>query len=124
MQPVVGTVLRFTGGGTSVEVTLNEDNPTARDLLTRLPTTIRFEELSGREKIGYPDPALATEGSPGSDPEDGDLIYYAPWGDLAFYYDADGIGYSDATIHLGTYQASEQELAAFDDVDVTVEIAD
>lgn len=122
-QPVVGTVLRFTGDGTTVDVTLDEDNPTSRDLLARLPTTIRFEELSGREKIGYPDPALTTAGSPGSDPEDGDLIYYAPWGNLGFYYDATGIEYSDDTIHLGTYRATAEQLAAFDDVEVTVEVA-
>jgi hypothetical protein len=121
---VVGTVIRFSGGGTSIDVTIGEDNPTSRDLLSRLPTTIRFEEFAGREKIGYPEPGLNTEGSPGSDPEDGDLIYFAPWGDIAFYYDTSGIGYSDATIHLGTYDATPEQLATFDGADVTLDIVD
>ncbi|WP_396599695.1 cyclophilin-like fold protein [Frigoribacterium sp. R86507] len=119
---IVGTVVRFSGGGRTVDVTLEEDNPTTRDLLSRLPTTIRFEEFAGREKIGYPSPGLTVEGSPGSDPEDGDLIYFSPWGNLGFYYDATGIEYSDDTIHLGSYDATRDELADFDDTDVTLEV--
>jgi len=121
---VVGTVVRFSGGGTSVDVTIGEDNPTTRDLVGRLPTTLRFQEFAGREKIAYPAPGLAVEGSPGSDPEDGDLIYFTPWGNLGFYYDASGIDYSDATIHLGTYEATADQLASFDDVDVTLQLVD
>lgn len=86
--------------------------------------TLRFEEFAGREKIAYPEPGLTVEGSPGSDPEDGDLIYFTPWGNLGFYYDASGIDYSDATIHLGTYDATADQLAAFDGVDVTLQIID
>lgn len=121
-REVVGTVVRFSGGGRVVDVTLEEDNPTTRDLLSRLPTTIRLEEFAGREKIGYPSPALTVEGSPGSDPEDGDLIYFAPWGNIGFYYNAAGIEYSDDTIHLGSYDATPDELTAFDGTDVTVEV--
>jgi len=121
-RPVVGTVLRFTGGGQVVDVTLDEDNPTSRDLVGRLPTTVRFEEFAGREKIAYPAPALAIEGSPGSDPEDGDLIYFSPWGNLGFYYDAAGIGFASETIHLGRFDATPAQLAAFDDADVTIEV--
>lgn len=39
--------------------------------------------------------------SPGTDPENGDLIYFTPWGNIGFYYDADGIGYSDQTCTSG-----------------------
>ncbi|KQR46836.1 hypothetical protein ASF82_05370 [Frigoribacterium sp. Leaf164] len=121
-REVVGTVIRFSGGGSVVDVTLEEDNPTTRDLLTRLPTTLRLEEFAGREKIGYPSPGLIVEGSPGSDPEDGDLIYFTPWGNIGFYYDASGIDYSEKTIHLGSYDATPDQLAAFDDTDVTIEV--
>uniref|UniRef100_UPI00293F31A5 cyclophilin-like fold protein n=1 Tax=Clavibacter sp. MX14-G9D TaxID=3064656 RepID=UPI00293F31A5 len=123
-RPVVGTVIRFTGGGQVVDVTLGEDNPTSRDLVGRLPTTLRFAEFAGREKIAYPEPGLAVEGSPGSDPEDGDLIYFSPWGNLGFYYDAAGIGFAAETIHLGRYDATPAQLAAFDDADVTIEVVE
>ena len=73
-----------------------------------LPLTLRFEEFNGREKISYLPRPLDTTDTPGSDPEDGDLIYYAPWGNLGFYYNAAGIGFSDDVIHLGTYNATAE----------------
>lgn len=120
---VVGTVVRFTAGSTSVEVTIDEDNPAVRDFLSMLPLTLTLEEFAGREKIAYLPRELAHVGSPGSDPEDGDLIYYVPWGNLGFYYNTAGIGYSDQTIHLGTYDASLEQLEQLEGQDVIVEIA-
>ena len=120
---VVGTVVRFSAGSTSVEVTIGQDNPAVRDFLAMLPLTLTLEELAGKEKIAYLPRRLAHGGSPGSDPEDGDLIYYIPWGNLGFYYDAAGIGYSDQTIHLGTYNASREQLAQLEGQPVTVEVA-
>lgn len=118
---VVGTIVRFSNETHRVDVTIGEDNPTVRDLLSRLPLTMQFEEYAGKEKIGYFDPKLETEGSPGSDPEDGDLIYFVPWGNFGFYYDTSGIGYSDQTIHLGTYAATPEELQKLEGT-VTIEV--
>ena len=119
---IVGTVVRFASGSTSVDVTIGEDNPTVRDLLSLLPVTMTLEEFNGREKIGYFSRKLTTEGSPGSDPEDGDLIYFVPWGNIGFYYNAAGIGYSDQTIHIGTYDATLAQLEQLASGPVTVEI--
>ena len=66
--------------------------------------------------------ALALDGSPGSDPENGDLIYFIPWGNLGFYYNAAGIGYSDQTLHIGSYEASREQLEGLEGT-VTIEIA-
>lgn len=120
---IVSTVLRFTSQRTSVDVTIGEDNPTVRDLLSLLPMEVSFEEFNGREKIAYPARALTTAGSPGSDPENGDLIYFSPWGNLGFYYNADGIGFSDDTIHIGTYNATPDQLALLEGA-VTIEDLD
>jgi hypothetical protein len=120
---VVGTVIRFSSEDTTVDVTIGEDNPAVRDLLSMLPMTLDFEEFNGREKIAYPPGGLDWEGSPGSDPEDGDLIYFTPWGNLGFYYNAEGIDYSDQTIHLGTYDASPDQLEELEG-EVSIEIAD
>ena len=119
---VVGTVVRFSNGATSVEVTIGQDNPAVRDFLAMLPLTLTLEEFAGKEKIAYLPRRLAHGGSPGSDPEDGDLIYYIPWGNLGFYYDAAGIGYSDQTIHLGTFNAPRGQLDQLDGQAVTVEV--
>ena len=87
---VAGTAVRFSAGSTAVEVTIGADHPAVRNVLAMLPLTLRLEEFNGREKIAYLPRKLAHAGSPGSDPEDGDLIYYVPWGNLGFYYNTAG----------------------------------
>lgn len=110
-QQVAGTVMRFSAGSQSVDVTIDVDSPAARDFVSMLPFTTTLKEFNGREKVGDLPRALRYAGSSGSDPKDGDLIYFVPWGSLGFYYNADGIGYSDQTLHLGTYHASREQLA-------------
>lgn len=122
VDQIVGTVVRFTAGSTSVEVTIDQDNPAVRDFLSMLPLSLTLEEFAGREKIAYLPRELAHAGSPGSNPEDGDLIYYIPWGNIGFYYNTAGIGYSDQTIHLGTYDASLDQLEQLESQDVIVEV--
>ncbi|WP_404287931.1 cyclophilin-like fold protein [Glutamicibacter arilaitensis] len=117
-------VVRFTSGQTSVDVTIKPENPTARDFLSMLPLTVPVEEFAGREKLADLPRELVTEGSPGSDPVDGDLIYFKPWGNLGFYYNTSGIGYSDQTIHLGTYDATAEQLELLEGSNITVELVD
>ena len=121
---VVGTVVRFTSSRTSVDVTIGEDSPATRDFLSMLPTMLSVEDLSRREKISYLPRELEHAGTPGSDPEDGDLIYFTPWGNLGFYYDATGIDYADDTLHLGTYDASREQLELLEDDAVEVTVAE
>jgi hypothetical protein len=124
-QPgVEGAVVRFTTPDTAVEVTIGADDPTTRAFVGSLPLTLELEEFQGREKIAYLPDELPTTGVPESNPEDGDLIYYAPWGNIGFYYNAVGLGHDDSVIHLGTFTASEQDLAALENTPVTVEPAD
>ena len=123
-KEIVGTIVRFTSGPTSVDLTIGEDNPTVRDFLSLLPVTMTLEELNGREKIGHFSRKLAIDGSPGSDPENGDLIYFVPWGNIGFYYNASGIGYSDQTIHIGRYDATLEQLEQLSSGPVRVEIVE
>lgn len=118
----VGTVVRFTSARTSVDVTIGQDSPATRDLLSMLPLTLSVEDLSDREKISDLPRELDHAGSPGSDPEDGDLIYFTPWGNLGFYYDASGIEYADNTLHLGTYEATVEQLDLLEGGPVQVDV--
>jgi hypothetical protein len=122
IDAVDATIVRFTSGETHIDVTMTNDTSTSRDFLSMLPLTLALEEFNGREKISYLPRRLDTTGSGGSDPEDGDLIYFVPWGNLGFYYNAEGIGYSDEVIRLGTYEATLDELALLEGDGVTVEI--
>lgn len=119
---VVGTVVRFTAGLESVDVTIGEDSPATRDFLSMLPLTVTLEEFNQREKIADLPRPLSHQGSPGSDPENGDLIYCIPWGNLGFYNNTAGIEYSDDTLHLGSYDATAEQLARLEGHPITVEI--
>jgi len=77
------------------------DTPTARDLFAQLPLTLDLSDYASTEKIAPLPRKLSTRGAPsGSDPELGSLAYYAPWGNLAFFYK--DFGYSRGLILLGT----------------------
>jgi len=119
---VTGVIIRFAAGTTFVDVKVDQDNAAVRDFLSMLPLKVKVEEFAGREKIAYLARKLRAETSPGSDPEDGDLIYYIPWGNLGFYYNTAGIGYSDQTIHMGIYKASRDDLQRLEGQPVTVDV--
>ena len=85
------TTLRFTAGATQIDVTVT-DNPTTRDVISKLPVTLRFEEFNGREKIAYLPERLDTRGSPGIKPENNDPIYYTA---LARLENREGEGRAD-----------------------------
>lgn len=65
-----------------------EDNPSARDFASLLPLDdLSIDNYADNEKISYLPRKLTEEGSrPFSDERAGDLCYYAPWGNLAFFY--------------------------------------
>ena len=86
------------------------DNPTSRDLLSKLPLTLNFEDYNATEKISYLPETLTTEDAPDSfDPDIGDVALYAPWGNLSVFYkdfrDSAGlvsIGHIDEDIEILT----------------------
>lgn len=91
--------LDLTIDGHRVDATLNE-SATARDLTDLLPLTLETEDFHRTERIAHPPRTLDTTGAPAaSRPKAGDLAYYAPWGNLAFFY-RDG-DHSPSLIILG-----------------------
>ncbi|MFJ2094639.1 cyclophilin-like fold protein [Streptomyces sp. NPDC087901] len=102
--------IRVTLDGRAVDATLN-DSPAARDLATLLPLTLDLKDFHGTERIGYPPRKLTTDGAPKpSAPKVGDIAYYAPWGNLALYYQ-DGPSASSDLLILGHIDADADELA-------------
>jgi hypothetical protein len=76
------------------------DNPSARDFASMLPLDLTIEDYSTNEKIAHLSRKLTEEGSgPFTNEAPGDLCYYAPWGNLAFFYA--GYRFSHGLIRLG-----------------------
>ncbi|WP_218916106.1 cyclophilin-like fold protein [Tolumonas auensis] len=78
--------IRISIGSTIMVATL-EDNPTARDFATLLPLTVTLRDFSAAEKVSGALPKhLSEDGAPATDAGAvGDIAYYAPWGNIAFY---------------------------------------
>ena len=124
MDTVIGTTIRFTAPEGAIDVTLDEDNPAVRDLLTMLPMTLEFEDFNGVEKIAYPPRDIQTAGSPPSSAGAGDLALYVPWGDIAFFYAGERGAPAADIVHLGVFDATLEELQALEGGDVTVAVVD
>ncbi len=97
------------------------DNPTARDFVSLLPLTLTLEDYSRTEKISDLPKRLSTEGAPaGSDPDVGDIAYYAPWGNLAIFYK--DFGYSNGLVILGKIDGDMEAFNAPGSVKATIEL--
>jgi hypothetical protein len=119
-----GTPIRVTFGDTQLTARL-DDNATARDLAAQLPLTLTFRDHNNVEKTAPLARELSLEGAPeGHDPAAGDIGYWAPDGDLVFYYN------SDAPFFNGIVRIGEIDVtaAAFErqseDFSVTIERAE
>ena len=119
-----GTPIRITFGDTELTARLH-DNPTARDLAAQLPLTLTFRDLNNVEKTAPLPRELSLEGAPeGHDPAAGDIGYWAPDGDLVFYYDSDA-PFFNGIVRIGEFDG---ELDAIerqrDDFSITIERAE
>lgn len=86
-----------------------DDNPSARDLVSMLPVDLTIEDYSNNEKIAYLPRKLTEQGSgPFGSEAPGDLCYYAPWGNLAFFHAR--YRYSMGLIRLGRLEGSIEPL--------------
>ena len=98
------TPIQVTIGSTVLTGRLWE-NATARDLIAQLPLTLTFRDFNGVEKIALLPQKLSMDGVPkGDDPFPGDIGYYAPAGDLVFYYD--DVGYFNGIVRIGQFDGS------------------
>jgi hypothetical protein len=80
------TPVRITIGDTVLTAHLF-DSSTGHDLAAQLTLTLTFRDLNGVEKTAPLPRRLSVDGMPaGDDPEVGDIGYWAPDGDLVFYY--------------------------------------
>jgi hypothetical protein len=90
--------IRIEFNGASMTATLY-DNPSARDFASMLPLDLTIGDYSTNEKIAYLPRKLTEEGGPFGNEAPGDLAYYAPWGNLAFFHAS--YRYSNGLIRLG-----------------------
>lgn len=102
-------------------VVLLRDNSATKSLLEQLPLILKFENYGGIEKISYPPEKLDISKAPNNyTPSAGDLTYYAPWGNLAFFHK--DYRNSDGLVPLGRIESGIENLQEINEnFSVTVE---
>ena len=106
--------IRFLVGEDEIVVRL-EDNPAAESLYAMLPMELNFEDYNNTEKIAYPDETLTTDGAPDRcTPQRGDLCFYAPWGNLCFFYR--DFRESPSLVPMGTIESGIEYLESLNTV--------
>ncbi len=109
--------------GEQVMIVTLEDNPTARDFLSLLPLTLTLNDYGNAEKNseGLPK-ALSEEGAPESDSgSTGDLVYYAPWQNIAFFRAQGGV--FRGVIKIGTITSGESVINKKGPITATISVA-
>ncbi len=100
--------VRFAFSGQTFTATLF-DTPSARDFASMLPLDLTISDYATNEKIAYLPRKLTEQGSgPFENEAPGDLCYYAPWGNLAFFYA--GYRWSRGLIRLGRLDTGPRPL--------------
>jgi hypothetical protein len=118
------TPIRVTVGDTELTARLH-DNATARDLAAELPLTLTFRDHNSVEKTAPLPRELSIEGAPeGHDPAAGDIGYWAPAGDLVFYYDSDA-PFFNGIVRIGEFDGEMDAIERQgEDFSVTIERAE
>lgn len=99
MKETSETKVTMSIGNQNYLVTLN-DSQAAKDFYELLPLTLNLEDYNQTEKIADLPKALDTSDSPaGTDAQKGDISFYAPWGNLAIFYQ--DFGYGQGLVNLG-----------------------
>lgn len=120
LSPEVRTMkIRINIEKTVLTATLS-DNATSRDFVALLPLTLTLKDYASTEKVADLPKRLSTAGAPaGTDPDVGDITYYAPWGNLAIFYR--DVGYADGLVKLGTIDGDIEPLKRSGTFEVTIE---
>jgi hypothetical protein len=116
--------IRITFGTTELTARL-DDNATARDLTAQLPLTLTFRDHNNVEKTAPLPRELSLDGAPeGHDPAAGEIGYWAPGGDLVFYYDSDA-PFFDGIVRIGELDGDVNAIERqSEDFSVTIERAE
>ncbi|MFJ9380916.1 cyclophilin-like fold protein [Streptomyces sp. NPDC101455] len=115
--------IRLTAEETVLEATL-DDNRTAHDFASLLPLTLRMNDLRGREKYGRLPRPLTGVGPRRHEFETGDIVYWSPGPDVAFFYAHEGPSVPDpGIVLLGRIDSGADVFKKYEgSVEVTAEV--
>lgn len=119
-EPAV-TRIHLIVGDQRLSATL-DDTPAARDFASLLPLDLTLTDYARTEKVADLPRKLTTEGAPARYAASaGDITYYAPWGNLAIFYQ--DFRSASGLVRLGRLDGSVERLLGADAIRVRIEVA-
>lgn len=120
-NPVEGSLMRIRIAFHDQDFTASlDDNVSARDFASMLPLDLTISDFASNEKIAHL-PRKLDDGARGPFPDaaPGDLCYFIPWGNLAFFYG----GYESTAdlVRLGRLDGDVQPLLTRGEFPVRIE---
>jgi hypothetical protein len=80
--------IQLTVNGAVIATATLDDNESANDFAAMLPMKLALEDYASAEKIADLPRKLSTKGASAAyTPSAGDISFYAPWGNLAIFYE-------------------------------------
>jgi len=106
-ESVMAETISVVVGAKSYAVAMNE-NDAARNFMSRLPLSLKFENFGAYERIAYLDRRLETGSAPDSTtPAAGDFCYYVPWVNVAVFVSS--FRFSEGLVPLGKFSPEALE---------------
>lgn len=117
-----GVRIQLTTEGAVVARATLEGHACARDFVALLPLTLKLEDYAATEKIAVlPRPLVTTEPIAACAPSAGDVSFYAPWGNIAIFYNDGQL--SQGLVRLGRLDAGLSAIRRTGPMVVTFELA-
>ena len=108
--------------GENHAVIVMENNATAKDFLSILPVTVKFEEIHSREKYGDIDRHLEEKDARVKTYEVGEFVYWDKGPGVAVFYRQGNNEISDGIIRIGHIESGMELFEAPHDIEVRFEL--
>lgn len=104
---------------TTIGATLKGDSAAAKDFYNLLPLDVTLTDYGSIEKVCDLPKSLSTQGEPsGTSAQAGDITYYAPWGNLAYFIK--DFKHANGLVKLGVLDEGQELLRKSGAIPVTI----
>lgn len=96
-------------------------SPATQDFINQLPLSLVLKDYAATEKIAVLPQKLSTLNAPRSyEGHSRDIAYYAPWGNLAIFYQDSTVGAANGLIFLGKLESLPKEFTQLKKLNVSI----
>lgn len=102
-----------------------DEGPASRDFVAQLPLSLTLTNYARIERIAYLPSKLGRDtAGQGESVVEGDIAYYSPWGNVAFFVEPGTAEYTGGLVRLGRIDSGLSSLKRPGPLNVRIERAD